>query len=136
MKNSFTYVALSFFLLALCSIFSFSQEVDLTGTWVGTTVIPDQGEDEMTLVISKEEGQYKAIANDSMGMLVDLECEEFEFAAGSLTFTLSIPQEMETMSVWLTLEVEGDTMKGYWETAEGNQGDIELKKQQAFYLRT
>jgi hypothetical protein len=36
---------------------------------------------------------------------------------------------METMTVWISLEVEGDTMNGYWETEEGEQGDIELKKQ-------
>ena len=56
-------------------------------------------------------------------------CEDFAFKDGTLTFNISITQDLETFTVWLTLEVEGDTMKGYWETAEGDQGDIELKKQ-------
>ena len=83
----------------------------------------------MTLVIKKEEGEYVATINDSLGMLMDTECEDMEFKDGTLTFNFSIAQEMETMTVWITLEVEGDTMNGYWETEEGEQGDIELKKQ-------
>ena len=128
MKKSLVYLALFFFLIILCSVVSFSQDVDLTGTWEGSTVVPDQGEDEMTLVIKKEEGEYTATITDSLGMLMDTECEDIEFEDGTLTFNFSILQEMETLTVWITLEVEGDMMKGYWETGEGDQGDIELKK--------
>lgn len=129
MKKSLVYLALFFFLITLCSVVSFSQDVDLTGTWEGSTVVPDQGEDEMTLVIKKEEGEYTATITDSLGMLMDTECEDIEFEDGTLTFNFSILQEMEALTVWITLEVEGDMMKGYWETGEGDQGDIELKKQ-------
>jgi len=62
-------------------------------------------------------------------MLMDTECEDIEFNDGTLTFNFSISQDMESLTVWITLEVEGDTMKGYWETSDGGQGDIELKKQ-------
>ncbi|UCE41622.1 MAG: hypothetical protein JSV17_01125 [Candidatus Aminicenantes bacterium] len=129
MKKSSVYLVLFVFLLAICSAVSFSQEVDLTGTWEGSTIVPDQGEDELTLVIQKEEDEYVATMSDSLGMLMDTECEEIEFEDGTLTFSISISQGMETFTVWFTLEVEGDTMKGYWETAEGDQGDVELKKQ-------
>lgn len=129
MKKYISYLALFVFLMAFCSMISFSQDIDLTGTWEGSTVVPDQGEDEMTLVIKKEEGEYTATITDSLGMLMDTECEDMEFKDGTLTFNFSILQEMETLIVWITLEVEGETMKGYWETAEGDQGDIELKKQ-------
>jgi hypothetical protein len=116
-------------IVAFCAVSAFGQETDLTGTWVGTTMVPDQGEDEMTLVIVKDEGEYTATASDSMGMFTDAECEDFSFKDGTLTFSISITQDLDTFTVWLTFEVEGDTMKGYWETAEGDQGDIELKKQ-------
>ena len=129
MKKSSIYLALFVFLIAFCSVISFSQEVDLTGTWEGSTVVPDQGEDKMTLVIKKEEGEYAATITDSLGMLMDTECEDIEFKDSTLTFNFSIAQEMETMTVWITLEVEGVMMNGYWETEEGEQGDIELKKQ-------
>jgi hypothetical protein len=48
---------------------------------------------------------------------------------GALTFNFTIEMGMESLTVWITLNVEGDTMKGHWETVEGNQGDIELIKQ-------
>lgn len=129
MKKTSAFLALCVFMATVCSIFVFSQEIDLTGTWVGSTLVPDQGEDEMTLVIKKEEDEYSAIVSDSLGMLTDLECEDIEFKEGTLTFNFTITQEMESQTVWLTLDVEGDTMKGYWETGDGEQGDIELKKQ-------
>lgn len=129
MKKSSIYLALFIFLIAFCSVISFSQDVDLTGTWEGSTIVPDQGEDELTLVIKKENGEYAATLSDTLGMLMDTECEDIEFKEGTLTFNFTIVQDMESLTVWITLEVEGDTMKGYWETGDGGQGDIELKRQ-------
>jgi hypothetical protein len=129
MKKFISYVALFAFFVTFYPGFAFSQNIDLTGTWEGTTVVPDQGEDAMTLVIKKEEGEYVATITDSLGMLMETECEDIEFEDGTLTFNFTISQDMDAFTVWITLEVEGDTMKGYWETAEGDQGDIELKKQ-------
>jgi hypothetical protein len=43
----------------------------------------------------------------------------------TLTFNFTIDMGMESLIVWITLDVEGDTMKGQWETIEGDQGDIE-----------
>ncbi len=129
MKRLILISALFVFIVTFCSVFAFSQEIDLSGTWVGSTIVPEQGEDEMTLIIKKEDGEYTATISDSLGMLMDTECEDIEFENGTLTFNFTISQDMETLTVWITLEVEDDTMKGYWETAEGDQGDIELKKQ-------
>jgi hypothetical protein len=112
-----------------CSILSFGQDVDISGIWEGSTYVPDQGEDGMTLVIKKEEGEYAATLTDTFGMLMETKCEDLEFKDGTLTFHFTIGMDMESMTVWITLQVEGDTMTGYWETADGSQGDIELKKQ-------
>jgi hypothetical protein len=129
MKKSSAYLALFVFMITVCSIFAFSQESDLTGTWEGSTVIPDQGEDEVILVITEKEGELAATMSDSLGMLTDIECEDIEFEDGALTFNFTITQEMESQTVWITLELEDDILKGYWETGDGGQGDIELKKQ-------
>lgn len=115
-------------MIAFCSVVSFSQDVNLTGTWEGSTEVPDQGEDEMTLVIKKEKGEYTATITDSLGMLMETECEDIEFKDGTLTFNFTIEMDMESMTVWITLDVKGDTMKGQWETIDGDQGDIELIK--------
>jgi len=129
MKKSSAHFALFVFMITLCSIFSFSQEADLIGTWKGSTVIPDQGEDEVILVITKNEGELAATMSDSLGMLTDIECEDMEFDDGTLTFNFTIGQEMESETVWITLELEDNTLKGYWESGDGDQGDIELNKQ-------
>ena len=129
MKKSSAYLALFVFMITVCSIFAFSQEADLTGTWEGSTFIPDQGEDEVILVITKNEGELAATMSDSLGMLTDIECEDIEFEDGTLTFNFTITQEMESQTIWITLELEDDILKGYWETGDGGQGDIELKKQ-------
>lgn len=129
MKRKAHYLAFAAMLMAFCSVISFSQDIDLTGTWEGSTYIADQGEDGMTLVIKKEDGEYTATVSDTFGLLMDTVCEDMEFKEGTLTFHFTVGTGMETLTVWASLEVEGDTMKGYWETADGEQGDIELKKQ-------
>jgi hypothetical protein len=128
MRKLSVHLALAALLIFFCSFYALSQEDNLIGTWAGSTFIPDQGEDEVTLVITKEEGELAATMSDSLGMLVDTECEDIEFDDGTLTYNFTISQDMESMTIWITLNVEGDTMNGYWETAEGDQGDIQLKK--------
>ena len=128
MKKSSIFLTIFVFMIAFCSVVSFSQDVNLTGTWEGSTEVPDQGEDEMTLVIKKEKGEYTATITDSLGMLMETECEDIEFKDGTLTFNFTIEMDMESMTVWITLDVKGDTMKGQWETIDGDQGDIELIK--------
>ena len=127
-KTLFPLVFFAFF-VSLCSVISYAGDVDLTGTWKGSTVVPDQGTDELTLVIKKEAGEYTAILSDSLGMLQETECEDIEFREGTLNFNFTIYQGYDSMTVWITLEVDGDKMSGYWETADGGQGEINLERE-------
>ena len=129
MKKSTAFLTLFFILTVFCSLIAFSQESSLIGTWVGATFIPDMGEDEVKLVFTKNEGGLAATMSDTFGMLADTPCEEIAFKENTLTFKFTISQNMETMTIWMTLEKEGNQMKGYWETADGGQGDIEFTKQ-------
>lgn len=129
MKKSSTSLTLLVILTACCSIFALGQQASLIGTWLGTTFVPDVGEDEVTLVFTDNEGTLAASMTDTLGMLADTPCEDIEFQDGTLTFKFTISQDMETQTIWMTLEKEGDQMKGYWETADGEQGDIEFTKQ-------
>jgi hypothetical protein len=128
MKRSSRSLALLVMLTAFCSIFALGQEASLKGTWLGTTFVPDVGEDEVTLVLAENEGKLAATMTDTLGMLADTACEDIEFQEGTLTFKFTISQNMETQTIWMTLEKEGDQMKGYWETADGEQGDIAFTK--------
>lgn len=106
-----------------------AQDVELAGIWKGYTEVPDQGTDELTLVIQKEGDAYSATISDSLGMVPETECEDLTFEEGKLTFSFTVSSGYESMTVWITLEVEEDKMTGYWETEDGSQGAITLERQ-------
>lgn len=129
MKKATSFMALLAFLLAFSNGISFSQEVDITGTWKGETEVPDASEpDKLTLVIEKIEGKYTGTISDSMGMLQEEKCEDIELKDNTLTFKFNVFTGEEYLSVYTTLTVEGDKMSGYWETEDGSSAAIELER--------
>lgn len=88
-KTTSTFVLIIFIFTLSCGI-SFCQDIDLSGTWVGETEVPDQGTDELTLVLEKKEGEYTGTISDSLGMLDETECEDIEFEDSNLSFNFSI----------------------------------------------
>jgi len=117
-------------LFASTSGFSLWLADDISGTWVGETDIPDQGTDELTLLLEKSGDSYTGIISDSFGMLVDVECEDLEYKDNTLTFNFSIYDGYSSMTVYITLNVEGNTMTGQWETEEGDTGEIHMAKKE------
>ncbi len=124
-----TILALMFFVLALISGHMYGYETDISGTWVGETEVPEQGTDEMTLVIEKTDGDYTAIISDSFGMLMETECEDLEYKNEILSFKITIFDGYSDMTVYISLKVEGDTMVGQWETEDGDTSEINMEKQ-------
>ena len=128
-KCVFVFITLSFFIAVMGGV-AYSLAPDITGTWVGTAEVPDAMElDELTMVIVEKEGAYTGIINDSMGMLMDTECEGIKYEDGKLTLNFSIPQEYGDMIISCELKVEGDMMTGFWEDEEGSTGEIKMKKE-------
>jgi hypothetical protein len=128
MKKTASALALFTFLLVLSCGLSFSQQADLSGTWVGSTEVPDAVElDKLTMVLKKEEGKYSGTITDSLGMLQDTEIEDVEFKDNTLTFTFQADTGEEYVTVSTSLTVKGDKMSGYWET-EGDSASIELER--------
>jgi len=130
MKKTTSTFALIIFIFTLSSGISFCQDIDLSGTWVGETEVPDQGTDEMTLVLEKKDGEYTGTISDSLGMLQDVECEDIELKDNTLTLDFIFSDGYDYMTVYITLTVEGDTMTGYWETEDGSTGSIKLEKEE------
>ncbi|MCK4931083.1 MAG: hypothetical protein KAT01_02880, partial [Candidatus Aminicenantes bacterium] len=58
------------------------------------------------------------------------ECEDLEYKDNVLTFNFSIYDGYSPMTVYITLEVDGDTMTGQWETVEGDTGAINMEKKE------
>lgn len=126
------FLALTFvtFILALSTGFALCQSDDITGTWEGETEIPEQGTDELTLVLEEAGDSYTATISDSFGMLMDAECEDLEYKDNVLTFNFSIYDGYSSMTVYITLKVDGNTMTGQWETEEGDTGAINMEKKE------
>lgn len=99
--------------------------VELEGAWTGTTWVPDQGEDGLTLVLTKTEGAYAGTLTDSFGLVDKAELKDVKFENGELTFSFSL---VDGTPIRIVLKPEGDTMTGYWANDEGETAEIKLER--------
>ena len=86
MKKLTPILTLAAFLLVLFNGAVFCQQVNLTGTWIGETTVPDEIEpDKVTLVLKKENGEYTGKVTDAFGYAMESELEEVKFKDNKLT---------------------------------------------------
>jgi hypothetical protein len=124
-----TSISILILLLTLASGLMSGQSIDLSGTWIGETVIPDAIDpDEITMILAIENGEYSGKVSDSMGMFDDTECEDIEFIDNKLTFNIEANTGDGYMRIYVTLIVEGDTLSGHWEDEEGSTGKATMRK--------
>ncbi|MBA7654391.1 hypothetical protein ES703_62269 [subsurface metagenome] len=130
MKKTASILSLLAFVMILFNGAAFCQNVNLSGTWVGETEVPEGLEpDKVTLVLVKTNGEYTGKVTDSMGMAQEAELEDIEFEENELTANFLIFDGYEYARIYFTLTVEGDTMKGFWESESGDSAIIELHRQ-------
>ena len=106
----------------------FGQETDMTGTWEGSTYVPDSGDDQVTLVLQKEGEVYSGTLTDSMGLANESVLENANYVDGTLTADFTIFNGSEYMKIKLTLRLSGELLVGSWESEDGNTGSLELKR--------
>ena len=130
MKKVFSFLALFAFLFTLSFLVGLSQGLDLSGTWKGTTAIPDsQDVDEITLILTKTTEGYKGTISDSFGFAQNEEIEDIEFEDNNFSFSFTIFNGEEYMRVFMNLTIDSeDSLSGYWELEDGSSSSIELKK--------
>jgi len=104
------------------------QEKDLTGTWEGTTYVPNSGDDQVTMVLKKEAGTYSGTVTDSMQLANESKLENVNFADNTLTAEFMIFNGSDYVRISLTLEVSGDSLVGHWEDPNGGTGKLDLKR--------
>ena len=128
MKKTVSILALTVFMIAAAGL-TFGQSIDLSGTWVGETEIPDAIDpDEITMVLKKEGGEYSGKVSDTMGMFDETECEDIEFVDNKLTFNIEANTGDGYMRIFVTLIVEGDILSGHWEDENGSTGKSTMRK--------
>lgn len=126
--------ALSILLAALAFLASpaFSQSLDLSGTWVGETVIPDVVEkDQVTLVLVKDGESYSGSVTDSMGLAKESPLEKVKFENDTLAAEFVIFNGEEYVRITMTLTVKGERLVGEWQSEDGEETgplDLERKK--------
>ena len=117
-------VAVIVFLCAL--IFSAPQADDLSGTWLGNTVVPSGETDELTMILEKTADGYKGKISDSLGMVTEAAIYSFVLRDNKVTLNFAINDGTEIV-VELTL-TEGKLV-GAWSDPGGESGSLELSKQ-------
>ncbi len=129
MKRITSILSFLAFLLILSYGISFCQEVDLSGTWEGTTEVPEEAElDQITLTLEKIDEEYSGTFTDSLGFAQDAELEDIEFKDNTLTFSFTIFNGFEYAMIYATLTVEGNKMSGNWESEDVSSGPVEFEK--------
>ena len=130
MKKTASILSLLAFVIFLSNGAAFCQDVNIIGTWIGETTVPDAVEpDTVTLVLKKTNGEYEGKVTDAFGYAMESELEDIEIKDNELTANFLIYDGYEYVRVYFKLTVEGDTMKGFWESESGDSAVIELHKQ-------
>ena len=98
---------------------------DPAGLWIGTTEVPDQGTDQVRLVITRIDGGYGGLMTDSLRVVAGDALRDVQFADGVLTFGFSLT---DGTAMTMKLKVTGDKMAGEWHHPEGDAGAITLER--------
>jgi hypothetical protein len=129
MRKLTSILTFSAFLLILFNGSVFCQQVNLAGTWIGETTVPDEIEpDKVTLVLERIDGEYTGKVTDAFGYAMDSELQDVKFEDDKLTANFFIFNGEEYVKITFTLTVEGDTMTGEWMSDDGNSAPIKLER--------
>lgn len=124
MKHRFLFIlpCLAFILFSTTA----ASAPDLAGTWIGKTEVPDQGPDEVTLVLKKGEKGYTGTVVDTLGLIAkDTEITDVTLEGNEISFRFPLT-DGAMISVKMT--VDGDKMAGAWIHPEGSTGALALEK--------
>jgi len=104
-----------------------SQTQDLSGTWVGETVVPNMiDKDQVMLVLKREAGSYSGTITDTMGMANAAPLEDVKFENDTLSAQFMVSNGGEYIRIWMTLKVTGDKLIGEWQDGGDGSGPLEL----------
>jgi hypothetical protein len=118
----FTLPCLAFILFSTAA----ASAPDLAGTWIGKTEVPDQGPDEVTLVLKKDEKGYTGTVVDTLGLIAkDTEIMDVTVEGNEISFRFPLT-DGAMISVKMT--VDGDKMAGAWVHPEGDTGVLLFEK--------
>ena len=99
---------------------------NIVGTWLGKTEVPNQGLDELTLVIAKGEEGFSGTLVDTLGLIAkDTAVKDLKFQEDNLTFRFPL---IDGAEISIKMAVDGDKMTGAWTHPEGGMGDLVFER--------
>jgi hypothetical protein len=98
------------------------------GLWIGTTNVPDQGADQVTLTITKTAEGYGGTMSDSLNVVAKEALRDVRVADSELSFGFTLT---DGTLMKMTLTLSGDKMAGKWETPDGEIGAIAFERKKA-----
>jgi len=108
-------------LLALIGLFALAASAaapNFVGTWIGKTEVPDQGTDELTLVVVKTATGFEGTFKDAMGIISpETKITNVKVDDATLIFNFAITDGTVLTGL---IKVDGDKMTGQWEQPEGS----------------
>jgi len=110
----------------LCAFAAVAAAPDFTGTWLGSTEVPDVGTDQVTLVVKKAEAGYAVTISDSAQMITpNTEARDVKVDGEAIGFWFALASG-ESVSV--QLKIAGDTLTGGWTHESGSTGALTLER--------
>ncbi len=105
------------------------QSKELSGTWVGDTVVPNSTDkDIVTMVLKKAGDSYTGKVSDSLGMLNSAPLEKVTFEKDTLSCEFMVATSEQNIRVTLTLKTSGEKLVGSWVSEDGASGQIEMAR--------
>jgi hypothetical protein len=112
--------------LAFALAASVAVAADPTGTWIGSTEVPDVGTIQVTLVLKKAEGGFAGIVSDSASLIApETPVKDLKIEGDAITFWFNLA---DGTSVSMQLKVSGETMTGGWQHESGQTGSMQLER--------
>lgn len=107
------------------------KPADLVGTWIGTATLEGETEpNELTLVLTLEDGKLTGHMTDQYGTFNENPIEEVVLENGSFEFIIKAEAPQGMLTIKFIMMVEGDSMEGTLEVEEmGAAGTWEATKQ-------
>jgi hypothetical protein len=122
-----TIFALAAVVATLAAGIVFGQNTDLSGTWVGETVVPNSADkDGLSLVLKKDGASYSGTMTDTMGMVNGAILENVKMENGTLSFQFNAGPTDQAIRISTTLKLIDDKLVGSWVDDQGDTGPLAL----------
>ncbi len=104
-----------------------AEAAEIAGTWVGKTEVPDQGADQVTLVLKKAAGgTYTGTIVDTLGQIAPgTEIGGVKWENDTLTCAFKLT---DGSVVTMTVRFQAGKLDGSWTHEEGATGAITFEK--------